>query len=231
MRNPPVRDVAPVELLYVSPVAELENSPLIYAGVKAVVDPKAVAHSVVDAVRGMTYPACNANASVPAVVIGLPDMVRPVGTVAATDVTVPDPDTAAHSIPKGAVDDERNTVPAVPIGSLLYRTRDEVPTNKSPLVEVDQPVPPAGSVDWAIACDSARSNAANEARIIIMFRIVFMFVFLSCCVNVSSCSDGECKRRRSTAPGPYRHSARFRSFPPSLSVYEYLLGLLGEHEG
>lgn len=47
----------------------------------------------------MTYPVSSPIASVPAAVIGEPEMVRPVGTVAATDVTVPEPDAVKNSRP------------------------------------------------------------------------------------------------------------------------------------
>ena len=46
-------------------------------------------HSVVEAESGMTYPAVRESASVPEVVIGLPETVRPVGAESATEVTVP----------------------------------------------------------------------------------------------------------------------------------------------
>jgi len=44
---------------------------------------------VVEAVSGMLYPAVKVNPKVPAVVIGEPEIESPVGTVIATDVTVP----------------------------------------------------------------------------------------------------------------------------------------------
>ena len=48
-----MREVAPVDELYVRPVAELEKRPRMYAGVRAVVEAYALAHSVVEAVSGI----------------------------------------------------------------------------------------------------------------------------------------------------------------------------------
>lgn len=49
----------------------------------------AVVQLVVEAESGMIYPEARARASVPLVVIGLPPIVKPVGTVISTEVTVP----------------------------------------------------------------------------------------------------------------------------------------------
>ena len=62
-------------------------------------------------------------ASVPVVVIGLPVMVNPVGTVMATDDTVPDP------VPKVAMDPSdffRNSTPSA-------RLQASSPVNRSPV--------------------------------------------------------------------------------------------------
>ena len=56
MLYPAVREVAPVEELYVRPVAVFEKRPRRYDGVRAVVEAYATDHSVVEAVSGMEYP-------------------------------------------------------------------------------------------------------------------------------------------------------------------------------
>jgi hypothetical protein len=55
----------------------------------AVVDEYADCHMVVEAVRGMVYPEVRVRPSVPDVVIGEPEIERPVGVVRSTEVTVP----------------------------------------------------------------------------------------------------------------------------------------------
>lgn len=51
---PAVNDVIPLAESYDSPVAVFDRRPRIYAGVRAVVEPNAVAHSDVLAVNGIT---------------------------------------------------------------------------------------------------------------------------------------------------------------------------------
>jgi hypothetical protein len=91
----------------------------IYRGVSAVVDAKAVLHSVVDAIRGMTYPAVKENPNKQAVVQLDEETVSPVAPfVAETDVTVPPliPSelVATHL---GVPFNTHSTCPVVPIGS------------------------------------------------------------------------------------------------------------------
>lgn len=68
-----------------------------------------------EAVLVISYPVSKAMAKVPAVVIGEPLMVNPVGTVWATEVTVPVPAVASQETPRGAVEEAIRTLPLVPI--------------------------------------------------------------------------------------------------------------------
>lgn len=73
--------MTPVDFVYVIGAVAL----------RTVLEEYALAHSVVEAVVGITYPAVRDIAAVPDVVIGTPVTDSPVGTVTLTEVTDPPP--------------------------------------------------------------------------------------------------------------------------------------------
>ncbi len=75
--------------------------------------------------------------------MGLPETVKPVGVVIATEVTVPPPPpaTVSQDNPPVAVEEAIKTLPSEPTVNFVRDVVEE-PTNKSPLVKLDWPVPP-----------------------------------------------------------------------------------------
>ena len=85
---------------------------------------------------------------------------------------IPSVEVACHAMPKGEVEEPRRTVPFIPTGSLLYRSVDDVPTSKSPLVDVESPVPPCHNAVCALAMVSPDKSMSNVRSFFILFSTV-----------------------------------------------------------